>query len=90
MFDNLKHYYTDDFERTTMQPHEQRVVTEKNELDEKLGKLHAFCHAPSTPIFDSLPLEDRDLLTEQYEVMDRYSRVLGKRIARFAINTVAS
>lgn len=66
-----------------MQPHEQRVVTEKQELDEKLSKLKAFCFAPGSPVFKGLPPEDRDLLEGQYTVMEKYSMILGERIARF-------
>ncbi len=66
-----------------MQAHEERVVTEKRELDEKLSKLKAFCFDPRSPIFDALSPEDRDLLEDQYTVMEKYSVILGKRIARF-------
>jgi hypothetical protein len=66
-----------------MQPHEERVVLEKRELDEKLGKLKAFCFDPGSPIFGALPPEDRDLLEDQYTVMEKYSTILGERIARF-------
>ncbi len=66
-----------------MKPHEERVVTEKSELDEKLGKLKAFAFAPGSPIFKSLPPEDRYLLEDQYTAMEQYSQILGKRIARF-------
>jgi hypothetical protein len=60
-----------------MQPHEERVVLEKRELDEKLGKLKAFCFDPGSPIFGALPPEDRDLLEDQYshgKVFDYFRR----------------
>lgn len=66
-----------------MQPHEQRVVIEKQELDEKLRKLKAFCFSPGRAAFNDLSPEDRNLLEDQYTVMERYSNILGKRIARF-------
>ncbi len=67
-----------------MQPHEERVVTEKKELDEKLVKLKVFCFSsPANPIFTSLPPEDRDLLEDQFTIMGKYSEILGKRIERF-------
>lgn len=66
-----------------MQPHENRVVTEKQELDEKLAKLKAFCFNPGSPAFKCLPPIDRDLLEDQYNSMKDYSEILGKRIARF-------
>lgn len=65
-----------------MQPHEQRVVTEKQELDEKLGKLKEFCFGEGK-IFRTLDPVDRDLLESQYTAMAEYSRLLGSRIARF-------
>lgn len=66
-----------------MQPHEHRVVTEKQELDEKLTKLKAFCFDPGSLIFRDLPPADRDLLEDQYTAMEQYSSILGKRIDRF-------
>jgi hypothetical protein len=66
-----------------MQPHEERVVVEKQELDDKLAKLKAFCFSPGSPVFKVLPPEDRDLLESQYTVMEQYSELLGKRIERF-------
>lgn len=64
----------------SLQPHQQRVVQEKAELDEKLTKLVAFS---ANPIFSDLPLDDRNLLVEQAHHMQAYSNVLGQRIARF-------
>ena len=64
-----------------MQPHQQRVVTEKQELDEKIAKLKAFIDA--SEIFKALPLMDRLLLDDQYALMILYTRVLGRRIERF-------
>ena len=66
-----------------MQPHEERVVTEKRELDEKLAKLKAFCFDPGSPVFKELSPVDRDLLEDQYNSMKDYSEILGKRIDRF-------
>ena len=67
-----------------MLPHEQRVIVEKQELDDKLRKLKAFCFDPGSPIFQGLSPVDRDLLEDQYTAMEQYSKILGKRIARFA------
>lgn len=63
-----------------MSPHEQRVIDEKNALDEKLIKLSAFVR---TEEFYALDTEDRQLLRRQREVMLDYSDILGDRIARF-------
>lgn len=61
-------------------PHQQRVVTEKFELDEKLTKLRTFM---SLPAFDALAEEERERLVEQEAIMAAYADVLGRRIAFF-------
>lgn len=63
-----------------MQPHQQRVVDEKTELDEKLEKLSAFF---GNPIFTSLPDVEQNRLNRQKVVMKEYSDILGERIAAF-------
>lgn len=63
-----------------LQPHQQRVIDEKTELDTKLTKLKAF---PNTNIFKSLPKEEQDRLGRQVLYMQDYSDVLGERIAAF-------
>ncbi len=65
-----------------MAPHQERVVTEKAELDEKLTALRAFC-SQHGGIFDSLPTEEKQRLTEQEGHMAAYSNVLARRIAAF-------
>ena len=62
-------------------PHQQRVVDEKNELEDRFKKLDSFIL--DNPIFTSLPQEEQDLLTEQKSLMERYLAVLIKRIERF-------
>lgn len=64
-----------------MQPHEQRVVDEKRELDGKLEQLTVF--TSSSPIFIGLHPIDQDLLIRQRIAMTDYSETLGSRIARF-------
>lgn len=68
-----------------MQLHEERVVNEKRELDEKLAKLKSFCFSPGNPTFKELHSTDRDLLESQYSVMEQYSQILEKRINRFKV-----
>lgn len=63
-----------------MQPHQQRVVDEKNELDERLGKLLAFFQ---TPMFGTLSEAEQSRMRNQARFMDGYSAVLGERIAAF-------
>jgi hypothetical protein len=68
--------------QSTLQPHQERVVIEKLELDEKLAKLKAFAFG-GNPIFGTLPPEERDRLERQFDAMSRYSAILGERIAAF-------
>ena len=64
-----------------MQPHEQRVIEEKRELDEKLVRLSLFIGKDN--IFKSLDSEDQKLLIEQETIMVDYSGILAERIERF-------
>ena len=66
---------------TDMQPHQQRVVTEKAELDEKALALSTFIG--SSPIFETLPAAEQERLKEQNDVMWQYSTILAERIAAF-------
>ena len=63
-------------------PHQQRVVDEKRDLDEKLQKLTAFISSESfaTIVQDA---DERGRLVRQDEIMKDYSAVLGERIAAF-------
>jgi hypothetical protein len=63
-----------------MEPHQERVVTEKAELDEKIDKLDAF---RAGTIFPTLPTEEQDRLNQQLSHMRAYSGVLADRIAAF-------
>lgn len=65
----------------TYAPHQQRVVDEKAELDEKLGKLHDFIQG--NPIFKTLPEDEQKRLQRQDLVMAEYSQILSERIAAF-------
>ena len=66
----------------TYAPHQQRVIEEKRELDEKIQKLTAFIYSEK---FVSIVSDDdeRLRLLQQDEVMRQYSRVLCNRIASF-------
>ncbi len=65
----------------TYAPHQQRVVDEKTELDERLGKLHDFIQ--ENPIFKTLPEDEQKRLQRQDLVMAEYSQILSERIAAF-------
>lgn len=66
---------------SALQSHQQRVIDEQRDLDEKLGKLGAFF---GTPIFAGLDEEERQRLEHQQAAMQEYSTILGERIAAFA------
>lgn len=61
-------------------PHQQRVLQEKAELDERREKLIAFF---STPIFHGLPESEQIRLLRQATVMRSYSEILGERCQAF-------
>ena len=67
-----------------MQPHEQRVLDEKTELDDKLTKLRQFI---SSPTFTGLPSEEQVRLIRQAQYMTEYSNVLAERIGAFPISS---
>ena len=62
-------------------PHQQRVIDEAQELNEKLVKLMDFIN--KSDIYKSLSIDDARLLNEQYYYMQNYFRVLNTRISRF-------
>lgn len=62
-------------------PHQQRVIDEKRELDEKREKLGVF---KSAEFFATLPWQEQERLNTQAHIMTMYSAVLGERIAAFA------
>lgn len=64
-----------------MQPHQERVVAEKDELDDKLAKLTKFVEG--SDVFTQLPEAEKSRLVKQAGVMREYSDVLGERIAAF-------
>ena len=63
-----------------MQPHQERVVTEKKELDEKIDKLVAFLAGKT---FSTLAEDEQMRLIDQKNVMQQYSEILRARIAAF-------
>lgn len=64
-----------------MQPHQQRVVEEKADLDVKIAALQKFI--AESPMFENLELGERWRLTTQSHIMVQYSAILGERIQAF-------
>ncbi len=65
-----------------MKPYQERVVAEKNALDEKLSLLSSFIG--SNDIYRTLDRVEQSRLNRQLEAMTLYSNILGERIAAFA------
>lgn len=63
-------------------PHQERVVREKDELDQKLAALSAFISSENFQLI-VLDEEERGRLVCQEEVMKDYSAILEERIANF-------
>jgi len=62
-----------------MEPHQQRVVEEKRELDEKAARLAAFIALPTATVSTA----ELGRLRVQHAIMDAYCTVLAERIAAF-------
>lgn len=62
-------------------PHQQRVVAEQTELNEKLAKLTAFS---DSEMFTTLDYDERQRLRQQRVAMAEYNRVLLARIEAFS------
>jgi hypothetical protein len=63
-----------------MQPHQQRVVTELDELATKIGALTDFMHGD---VYSELPSVDQGLLMVQLVAMQNYESALTRRIKLF-------
>ena len=64
-----------------MLEHEQRVVTEKEELDTKANALSDFIG--NNQLFLNVDADEQERMKEQCEIMWEYSEILGKRIQAF-------
>lgn len=67
-------------EKQTMQPYQQRVIEEKEELDLKIDRLFAFRSGSG---WEKIPVEAQKILNLQYHVMVTYSLILELRIKSF-------
>lgn len=64
-----------------MQPHQQRVIDEKAELDARATKLSEFISL--NPFFEKLDPQEQERMKVQNDIMWQYSEILGQRIAAF-------
>jgi hypothetical protein len=62
------------------EPHQVRLLREREELHDRLFKLQ---DAIRKPTFRLITVPDRDLLVSQSRAMESYLRILDKRIQRF-------
>lgn len=65
---------------STVPPHQQRVIAEKMQLDERLGKLRAFF---GTDTYRALDVGEKSRLASQVCLMADYSSILASRIEAF-------
>ena len=64
----------------TLQPYQERVIEEKEQLGERLQKLNTFL---TTQQSLDLPFDERCLLVRQANTMEQYYDILLDRIERF-------
>ena len=64
----------------TLAPHQERVIFEREELEDKIVKLSNFLNSNT---YKELTEDEQLLLTEQLPIMKDYSDVLFKRIKLF-------
>jgi hypothetical protein len=63
-----------------MEPYQQRVVTELNDLREKRAKLGEFLRSPE---YKKIPDAEKNMLTDQHEIMLKYEGLLDRRVELF-------
>jgi len=66
----------------SLQPHQQRVIDERDELQVRADALERFILG--NPIYPTLPTEERRDLSEQLVHMRAYLGILNQRIKRFS------
>jgi len=64
-------------DKSDLQPHEQRLIDERDQLSERVDRLHAFI---STGKAKALGQPHHSLLGAQYAVMASYRDILSLRI----------
>ena len=68
-------------------PHQQRVVDEKAELDDRLDKLVTFT---KSLMFTQLPSAEQERMNTQRTLMCALSAILGARISAFEPMTIST
>lgn len=65
----------------SVQPHQQRVIDEKCQLDVKVQALRKFID--ENQMFSRLPMDEQSRMRRQLDAMVQYSGILGERIECF-------
>ncbi len=63
-----------------LKPHQQRVVDEKNQLEDKIDKLSGFLHSDLSKNLDE---HEQLRMVTQLNIMTAYSGILLQRIMNF-------
>lgn len=71
---------TQQSQRSHLPPYQQRVLEERDELSDRMGRLYEFNHSA---IFTTLPIIEQHLLLKQYAHMTGYLDALDRRIRLF-------
>jgi len=71
----------DNEHKKELQPHQQRVVDERFELNDKATKLNDFIG--NNPLFENIASDEQEDLKVQLDIMFQYIEVLDRRILRF-------
>ena len=69
-------------DKTKMKPYQERVITEKSELDDKIRLLSAFLEDVTK--VEAVTMEERHRMTTQLYAMRSYSEALNQRILHFS------
>lgn len=82
--DGYKSWSPKDVADAAYYPHIQRVITEYEELNDKIGKLNKFIN--SNPFFKKLDAEERNDMSCQLTSMRNYSDILLSRLTRAGVD----
>lgn len=66
-----------------LQPHQQRVLEERNDVTTKLAKLRAFLAAPK---FGDLPTAEQEAMLRQLDAMCQYEAALTDRLRLWGLS----
>lgn len=73
--------------QSSLPPHQQRVLDEKQDLDLRIARLDEFKRR--NPLFASLDAAEQARMTSQLDVMRELSAILGERIEAFGVASIA-